>query len=174
MLSGRPISEICRELAESAQAHNHDVLAQILRMAALEAAENGARHHDLTRSVRDLLVGTWDWDIVSDRVFADAPFAAIFGISTQSAADGVPLKRWLDAIHPADVADVVADIDRALTTGSVFSREYRVCANGQTRWVYARGKCTLNTEGISVRFPGAIVDITREKLDDPHPSIVPG
>jgi PAS domain S-box-containing protein len=83
------------------------------------------------------------------------------------------LQDWLDAIHPDDIDDVTAAINRALTTGQVFSREYRVVSHGDTHWVYARGMCTLDSSGKAVRFPGAIVDITREKIDDHHFSIVP-
>lgn len=38
MIVGRPISEICRELAASAETDHQPILAQILRMASLEAA----------------------------------------------------------------------------------------------------------------------------------------
>jgi PAS domain S-box-containing protein len=173
MTVGRPISEICRELAESAQSDQQEILAQLLRMAALEAAETGTRHDERDASVRDLLVGTWDWDISSNKIYADARFAGLFGISPELASTGTPLQLWLDAIHPDDVADVGADINRALTTGSVFSREYRVIADGEVCWVYARGKCTHDHTGRAVRFTGAIVDITAEKADEHHPSIVP-
>ncbi|MGM4885825.1 PAS domain-containing protein [Tardiphaga sp. 20_F10_N6_6] len=173
MIVGRPISEICRELAISAQAGHHTVLAQILRMASLEAAQSGVRHHEGDSSIQDRLVGTWDWDIANDRVYADSKFARLFGVNADLASRGTPLQDWLDAIHPDDIDDVAAAITRSLTTGQVFSREYRVVSHGDTHWVYARGKCTLDSSGKAVRFPGAIVDITREKIDDHHFSIVP-
>jgi PAS domain S-box-containing protein len=173
MFIRRPISEICREMADSAQRDDHDVLAQILRMAALEAAEHGARHDENDRSASERLIGTWDWDIGSNRIYADARFAELFGISAEAAAEGAPLQVWLDAIHPDDVANVGADINSALTTGSVFSREYRVLSDGDIRWVYARGKCTQDEAGNAVRFPGAIVDITPEKHNGSPSRMVP-
>jgi len=172
MIVGRPISEICRELAASAETDHQTVLAQILRMASLEAARTGTRHQD-DATIRDRLVGTWDWDIANDRVYADSKFARLFGVNADLASRGTPLKDWLNAIHPDDVDDVTADINRSLTTGQVFSREYRVISHGATHWVYARGKCTLDAAGNAVRFPGAIVDITREKIDEYQLSIAP-
>lgn len=171
MITGRPIADICRDLAASAARDRHDFLAQILRMAALEAIQQQAVHAD--DSVRDSLVGTWDWDVVHDRIYADERFADLFGLEPGSASQGAPLVSWLAAIHPDDVEDVGRDIEATLATGRVFSREYRIVANGETRWVYARGKSTLDKNGKVVRFPGAIVDITHEKDDDTQFSIAP-
>jgi PAS domain S-box-containing protein len=169
-MAGRPFSEICRELAHSAELKGQKVLTSLLRMAALDAAETGVRHEVFT--VRDMLVGAWDWDIVNDRLYADARFAAMFGISPDDAASGTPQKRWVHAIHPDDRPMVEAAIINALK-GSLYSIEYRVATNGQVRWLYARGKCTMNAEGRAERFPGAIVDITHEKLEELQPSIAP-
>lgn len=90
MIVGRPISEICRELAASAETDHQPILAQILRMASLEAARAGTRHQDDT-SIRDQLVGTWDWDIANDRVYADSRFARLFGVNADLASRGTPL-----------------------------------------------------------------------------------
>lgn len=138
-------------------------------MAALQAAESGVRHHD--GSVEDFLIGAWDWDIGNDRLYADARFARIFGISAQEAADGPPQQQWMQSIHPDDRPAVNAAVEAALR-GALFDQEYRVVAEGKTRWVYARGRCTMNKVGKAERFAGAIVDISHEKAED-SASIVP-
>ena len=171
MITGRPLSEICRQLAETASVAQQDLLAQLLRMAALQAAETDIRHAE-EAPARHSLVGVWDWDVANDRVYTDSRFAEMFGVNANEAASGMPLHVWLSAIHPDDVASVSADIQQALR-GRLFSKEYRVICNGETHWVYARGKCTMDTAGKVVRFPGAIVDITQEKLGDEHLSIAP-
>lgn len=162
-MSGRLFSDICRELAVSATQKGQGLLAYLLGVAALEAAESGARHDD--SGVQDLLVGAWDWDVLNDCVYADARFARLFGISAADAARGTALRAWVVAVHPDDRDHLEMEIKRALE-GQLFSTEYRVILKGQTRWLYARGKCTLNKDGLAVRFPGAIVDITHEKIDD--------
>ena len=172
MIVGRSVSEICRELAETASQSDNAVLAQLLRMAALQAASSDLRFDDEDSHIKNLLVGVWDWDVATDLVYTDSKFAKMFGVDAEQAARGMPLRVWLDAIHPDDVAAVTADIQQALR-GRLFSREYRVIANGETHWVYARGKGTLDDSGRVVRFPGAIVDITREKIDDNNMSIAP-
>lgn len=173
MIHGRAMSEICRKLAEAAALNHHDVLAQILRMAALEAAETGARYAGPESDIREQLVGTWDWDVVNNCVYADGPAAGLFGITEEQAALGAPLQTWIAAVHPNDADALKAEIDRVMKTGRVFSMEYRTIANNQVYWVYARGRCTFDKAGRPVRFPGAIVDITHEKIDDHHLSIAP-
>jgi len=173
MIHGRAMSEICRNLAETASHNQYDVLAQLLRMASLEAAETGARYAGPASDIREQLVGTWDWDILNNRVYADGPAAGLFGITEGEGALGSPLQKWLDAIHPDDSAPLAAAINRVMTTGDIFSMEYRIIANHQVHWVYARGRCTFDADGRPVRFPGAIVDITYEKIDDTQFSIAP-
>jgi PAS domain S-box-containing protein len=171
MIVGRRLADICRDLAETAHASRQEALAQLLRMAALQAA-TADLHCDDPVALKDSLVGVWDWDVANDRVYTDGRFAAMFGVHADEAASGMPLHVWLDAIHPDDVASVSDGIEEALR-GRVFSKEYRVICNGETHWVYARGKCTIDKTGKVVRFPGAIVDITQEKSDDVHLSIAP-
>jgi len=173
MIHGRAMSEICRKLAETAAHDHYDVLAQLLRMASLEAAETGARYAGPASDIREQLVGTWDWDILNDRVYADGKAAGLFGIAEEEAALGTPIERWIAAIHPEDAAPLSAEIDRVMASGEVFAMEYRIIANNQVHWVYARGRCTFDGHGRPVRFPGAIVDITHEKIDDNQLSIAP-
>ncbi len=173
MIHERAISQICRELAEAAALNRHDLLAQLLRMAALEATETGTRYADPASDIREQLVGTWDWDILNDRVYADGPAAGLFGISEEQGTLGLPLEKWLAAIHPEDADALSTEIDRVMKTGHIFSMEYRIVANDQVHWVYARGRCTFDEAGNPVRFPGAFVKITREKIDDNHLSIAP-
>src|ERR1700761_6987856 len=163
-MSGRFFSEICNDLALSAEQKGHRLLASLLRMAGLEAAANGARD-DGYRGPQELLVGAWDWDVVNDLVYADARFARMFGISPQDASNGTPIGAWIDAVHPDDRQRLQSEIQQALA-GGLFSTEYRVVTEGKTRWLYARGKCTRDASGRAIRFPGAIVEITHEKQDD--------
>ncbi|WP_398471767.1 PAS domain-containing protein [Tardiphaga sp.] len=169
-MEGRPFSEICQELALSAEQKGETVLAALLRMAALDAVESGVRQE--AGRTADLLVGVWDWDVVQDRVYADTRFASMFGISSADATLGSPIGAWLRAVYPGDRTGLQEAIQDALR-GGAFAIEYRVIVGGAVRWLYARGKCTLDADGRPVRFPGAVVDITHEKTDQHAISIVP-
>lgn len=111
------------------------------------------------------LVGTWDWDVPADRIYADSRFALLYGLDPAEAAGGLPIERYLAGIHPDDAAQVAAGIEQALAQGDVFAQEYRTTdRDGTVHWIFARGRCFHDRDGRPTRFPGAVVDITREKL----------
>jgi PAS domain S-box-containing protein len=109
-------------------------------------------------------VGTWDWDIVGDRVFADPRFVSIFGGEQEWSKEGTSVADYLKSIHPADLDRVKRAIARARQTGGFVQSEYRILQkDGTVRWIDARGKIRLDSAGKAVRFPGVAVDITDRK-----------
>ena len=114
------------------------------------------------------VVGTWDWDIPSDRIYADDRFAAMFGVDPAAIAIGVPLSDFTNGIHPDDREYVQDQIREALETGRHYAAEYRtIGSDGQTQWVAAQGRCYY-AAGQPVRFPGIVVDITERKRAEEH------
>lgn len=114
------------------------------------------------------VVGTWDWDIQSDLVYADARFAQIFGVDPALAKAGTPLASFIGGIHVDDRRRVEAQIREALETGDPFATEYRTIGrDGQVRWVYVQGRCYF-AAGQPLRFPGIVVDITERKRSEEH------
>ncbi len=110
------------------------------------------------------MVGTWDWDIVENRVTADERFAALFGVSPGQAAVGLPIDTFFASMHNDDRSRVTAEIDAALKDAGPVRFEYRVAGrDGKTRWVVASGRVITDSDGRAIRLPGAIVDITAER-----------
>ncbi|WP_085316199.1 PAS domain-containing hybrid sensor histidine kinase/response regulator [Derxia lacustris] len=127
-------------------------------------APGGSDEHFASALVASNMVGGWDWDPAADRITANGRLAALFGVDAHDAARGVPLQRFLDAIHADDRARIEAVVAHSLATGALFAEEYRVTdADGELRWVFARGRCEYDGAGQPSRFPGAIVDITDRK-----------
>ncbi len=109
-------------------------------------------------------VGTWDWDLVGARLYADARFAALHGIDAAAAVRGVDPAAFFDRIHPTDRTRVRIGVAGILEGAEVFSREYRLVGqDGSTRWVEARGRAQHDAEDRPVRFTGILVDITEQK-----------
>ena len=50
-------------------------------------------------------VGSWDWDVVADRVTADPAFARLYGVDAAAARAGAPIDRFFAAMHPDDAPD---------------------------------------------------------------------
>ncbi len=110
------------------------------------------------------IVGTWDWDVTADRVYADARFARLYGVDPLRAEAGAPLAEFTRNIHEDDRERVEQAIATALDSGDDFSAEYRlVQADGSKRWVAARGRATKLTEQSALHFPGVTVDVTERR-----------
>ena len=109
-------------------------------------------------------VGSWDWDVVADRVTADAAFARLYGVDPAEARDGASIERFFGAMHPDDAPRVQAEIAAALASGEPFESDYRLCQpDGRARWVAARGRAQLDADGRAIRFPGISFDIDTRK-----------
>lgn len=109
------------------------------------------------------IVGTWDWDVLSDKVFSDEKFASLYGVDPGAAAEGAPIAAFIAAVHPDDGEPLAEAMDHAMRTGDAFSQEYRLIQpDGSVRWVLAEGRPLL-VDGRCVRFPGVAVDITVQK-----------
>ena len=109
-------------------------------------------------------VGTWDWDVKTDRVTADSRFARLYGVDPDHARLGAPIAAFFSGIHPADRPGAEAGIADAVRTGGTFSAEYRlVQPDGGIRWVRAQGRCILDAQGRPDRFPGVSFDISDRK-----------
>ncbi|ELY53272.1 PAS domain-containing sensor histidine kinase [Natronolimnohabitans innermongolicus] len=109
-------------------------------------------------------VGTWEWHVPDDEFVTGASFARTFGVDPAAARRGVPLERILSSIHEADRDRVADAIQSALERCGEYEQEYRVrSADGDLRWVVARGHVECDADGEPVRFPGALTDITERK-----------
>jgi PAS domain S-box-containing protein len=112
-------------------------------------------------------IGTWDWDVRADRVVADERFAHLYSVDEAHAASGAPIAEFFAAMHPDDVDRVRRGVTQALSTGDLFSEEYRVVSHeGTVSWVLAEGRCVLSADGTPTRFPGVSFDISDRKLTE--------
>lgn len=166
----RPLGDVCLDIASFARERKHEFLSYILRLAAAEAYKNTAEDDvfelPMPRkpAARELIVGIWDWDIRNDRIYLDESAAKFFCVAPESAARGMPNTSYLSAIHPDDVVRVQAAMAAAMQVGGAYECEYRLLRNGRLSWVMARGSCTLDRRGRAVRLPGALIDITYDKM----------
>ncbi len=109
-------------------------------------------------------VGIWDWDIVQDRFYADAKFAAVYGVDPELAASGTPLASFTENIHPEDIDRVAESIARTVREGGQYAEEYRLIQkDGSVCWVIAKGHLLSSPSGVPLRFPGVASEITVQK-----------
>ncbi|PQO99399.1 hypothetical protein C5614_09965 [Massilia phosphatilytica] len=108
-------------------------------------------------------VGTWMLDLKTGRVHADANVAAMFSVTSGLDADGAPIDDYLRAIHPDDIGNVRASLERAVAAREPHQLVHRVRArDGVVRTVNARGRVEVDETGAPVRMAGVVFDITRQ------------
>ncbi|WP_294297037.1 PAS domain-containing protein [uncultured Sphingomonas sp.] len=133
------------------------------RARAEEALRESEERLQLALS-SSLSIGTWDWDVVADRITADERFARLYGVDPKLAAAGASIDKFFGGIHSDDLPRVQAGIEATLKTGAPFVEEYRLVRTGGTiRWVVAQGRAQFDAEGRAVRFPGVSFDITTRR-----------
>ncbi|QPV62149.1 PAS domain S-box protein [Halosimplex litoreum] len=109
-------------------------------------------------------IGTWEWHAPEDRFVAGTALARQFGVAPAAAREGVSVERFFEAVHEADRARVEREVRAALDECGEYESEYRVRdAEGELRWVVARGSVECDEDGDPVSFPGALTDITERK-----------
>jgi PAS domain S-box-containing protein len=114
-------------------------------------------------AARDM--GSFDWDIQTDRCVADHRFCAIFGIDPELGRHGLTMSAALANVHPEDWPEVESRARHTLDTGEDFAMDYRVKTTPNTvHWVSARGNCLRTPDGTPIRFTGVVLDITERKL----------
>jgi len=99
-------------------------------------------------------VGTWEWHVQEDRFVAGQSMAQTFGVDPEAVREGVSIDRYVSAIHEEDRERVERAVDEALADCGEYEQEYRVQdADGDLRWVVARGRVECDDEGEPVTFP---------------------
>jgi PAS domain S-box-containing protein len=112
-------------------------------------------------------VGTWTWDLATDRLVADEFTARMFSLAAGEAAKGLPVAAYLEVVHEEDRAGVAGALERAIQLCGTYDIEYRVRRTvGSARWLQARGRVESDGAAHAVYFHGAVIDITDRKLSE--------
>ena len=104
--------------------------------------------------------GLWDWNLESGESYYSPRWKAMLGLD-DAAMDANP-EQWYALIHPDDRETVRITLQAHLDGISPhFVSEHRVLhANGESRWVLARGQAVRNAAGVATRIAGSQTDIT--------------
>lgn len=128
---------------------------------AAEALRQREERLRLTLDAAD--VGTWDWDIAAGNVEWSENMAGVHGQAPGSF--GGTFDGFLRTIHADDRERVLAAIQEALKGGDgKYEVEYRqLTAEGEARWLGARGRVIYDEAHRPVRMVGVCADITARK-----------
>jgi PAS domain S-box-containing protein len=110
------------------------------------------------------IIGTWHWDLPTDRFTVDEAFASAFGLDPALSRDAIPLARIVATVHPDDQAGLAAAIDAAIARGGAYAHQYRVRrADGRYYWIEANGRVDHAPDGTPLNFPGVLIDVEERR-----------
>jgi PAS domain S-box-containing protein len=140
------------------------LLSQLRRAAAGEQAlrESEQRYALAMEGANE---GHWDWDIRADRLFLSPKMKMLGGQPADSEIGSRTSWMTQIVIHPDDsprFETALKNHFEGLTPH--YECEYRVRQpDGDWRWLLARGRCLVNTQGKPYRFVGSAIDVTAQK-----------
>ena len=106
------------------------------------------------------IIGTWFWDLPTDRFTVDEAFARAFGLDPAIGRTGLSLAQVVATVHPDDQAGLAQAINTVIARGGHYAHQYRVRrADGQYYWIEANGRVDLAPDGTGLRFPGVLIDV---------------
>ena len=107
-------------------------------------------------------IGSWEWDIASNRVSWSAELYRIYGVEPEQHA--ATFEAYLTLVHPLDRMRVQQTIERAGQDHQPFEFEERIVrADGTERTLLSRGMVDSDEAGRALRMLGACQDITARK-----------
>jgi PAS domain S-box-containing protein len=108
--------------------------------------------------------GTWDWDILADRLYVDRHFADLYGLPFTDPREGLETRCFFKAVHPDDRARIRVAVAGILGGAETFSKEFRIVTpDGATLWMHGRGQNVIDPDDNPIRFTGLLVDVTDRK-----------
>jgi|KBSMisStaDraftv2_1062788.scaffolds.fasta_scaffold00798_1 PAS domain S-box-containing protein len=135
---------------------NARLVAQHARSeAALQASEERLRV-----AMEAANLGTWDWDVTSDRVaWSDAVYR-LHGVVP--GAFGGSVADFARLVHDDDIEHVRERIAQSLADGTPYEVEFRVVwpSDGSVHWLATRATVERDAEGRPLRMAGATYDVT--------------
>jgi PAS domain S-box-containing protein len=151
----------CHLINEQATGHTliqgyfHDITE---RRAAKELLQK--MNERMTLANRAAQIGTWDWDLVQDRLEWDDNMYRLYGRSRSDGSDA--REAWLAAFHPDQVGISRLKIQSAASGGKEYEDQFTIITpDGAEKRIKAFGDVISDITGRAVRIVGAAYDITQ-------------
>ena len=149
---GVPLRDVAGSVS-GAMAMSYDISS---RRVAEDRLRSASAQLDAVLSAAE--IGMWSWHVQEDLVRYDLNLARLYGLPD---AATMPLKQHFDRIHLDDRAAMQSAVDKALHSGYLYIREYRVVSvDGRVRWLAGRGALQRDAQGLPESLNGLVIDIS--------------
>ncbi len=116
----------------------------------------------LSEAQRIAHLGSWDWDIVNNKLHWSDEIYSIFRLKPQEF--GATYEAFLNSVHPDDRELVKKTVNNALHEKKPYSINHRIVLPDDTeRIVHAQAEVTFDQTGKPTQMIGTVQDITERK-----------
>jgi signal transduction histidine kinase len=110
-------------------------------------------------------MGTWDWQIPTNRIVWSDASKRILGLDP--ASSDTTFEAFLNSIHPDDLQTVSGEIQRAVNRGTPYETEFRAVHPDETvHWIMGKGRVFFDEAGRPARMVGVNMNITKHKQEE--------
>ncbi|GAC1531270.1 MAG: hypothetical protein NVS3B12_06980 [Acidimicrobiales bacterium] len=121
-----------------------------------------AREQQLAEAQRVGHLGSWEWDIIADRLSWSDELYRIFGLRPEELVPSY--QGYVDHVHPDDRALLNERVGAALESGESFEIVNRfVGSGGQVGWIHGRGEVIRDEAGTPLVMRGTALDVSAAK-----------
>lgn len=142
-----------------------DITQQKLAENKLRQSEKNLRktteHFQIATTAAE--VGTWSLDLSSQALEWSGLHKRMWGYD-ENRSD-LLYEDWYKVILSEDKEAAFAEVEKALTTKTLYQATYRIrrVSDGEERWIRSSGQYFYNAAGEAVTLTGVSIDITQEK-----------
>ena len=113
-------------------------------------------------------LGSWEWNLVTNRILRDDYQNLLFGINTtdtKATNSSITFQSFLENVHPEDREYLKSEISEAVKNASSYVVDYRIIhPDNSIHWLHEKGKIFKNAKGQPIRVIGVTQDITAQKI----------
>jgi PAS domain S-box-containing protein len=119
-------------------------------------------YENLNEAQRIAMIGSWDWDLMTNQVWWSDETYRIFGLTAQSFTPS--FQENGKYIHPDDFEKYQQSFEHSFQTDEPLDIEIRlITRDGLLKHCHSKGKIISDSSGQKIRFAGIIMDITERK-----------
>jgi PAS domain S-box-containing protein len=136
-------------------------------MGSVEQPEEGKRDLERQLAVAQQIahLGSWEWDLHSNRVVWSDELYRIYGLEPQSCP--ITYESFLTRVHPDDRAHVRSRVAAAIERGGGFAYPERIVRpDGSMRFLESAGEVMRGPDGRVAGLIGTCRDVTEERRRD--------